>query len=196
MRVNSGSAKGHILSLPSGPEIRPTLDKTREAAFDILGARVDSSMFLDHFAGTGANGIEALSRGAASAVFVDTSRYCVEAIRKNLEKTGMTARAHVIRTDALAFLTRRCSAPAGESGVFDIVFADPPYRKTVGAGKATCPLSERALQLLSSGTILADNASVILEHSPITSLPENAGRLVLWKSRRYGSTAISIYRVA
>jgi 16S rRNA (guanine(966)-N(2))-methyltransferase RsmD len=195
MRVTSGTAKGHTLRLPSGPRIRPTLDKTREAVFGILGGQVASSRFLDLFAGTGANGIEALSRGAAHAVFVDTSRHCVEAIRRNLEKTAMTDKAEIIRTDALAFLARRHSSPPREPGVFDIVFADPPYRKILGAGKAACPISERALQLLSSGAILKHNASVILEHSPITSLPENMGKLVLWKGRRYGSTAISIYRV-
>ncbi len=201
--------------MPSGPEIRPTLDMVRKALFDIIGSDVRGCRFLDLFAGTGANGIEALSRGAIHAVFVDSSRFCIEAIRSNLEKTHLAEKGKIIKCDVFKFLQN--ARP--ENGIFDIVFADPPYRterirnidkheilnaninpvKKCGQSKKTgdsIPPAERALHHLSSGTILGSDALVIIEHSPKTKLPERDSLLTLLKSRRYGSTTISIYKRA
>ena len=202
MRITSGMARGHRIRMPSGPEIRPTQDMTRKAVFDILGREVEGRRFLDLFAGTGANGIEALSRGADCSTFVDNSKFCVEVINKNLESTRLADNASVIRDDVLRFL--QLEYP--EEQKFDIVFADPPYFVKVGGpsvgkrvkkgiieGQPEEPLAERTLNLLSAGTILGSHAWVIIEHSPETCLPDMDGKLVLCKRRRYGSTAVSIY---
>ncbi len=192
--------------MPSGPDIRPTQDMTRKAVFDILGSEIRGRRFLDLFAGTGANGIEALSRGAGHATFVEKSRFCIEAIYRNLRNTHLVENATVIRRDVLDFLQRK---RPGEC-VFDIVFADPPYegqianrtiktrdeRSSSRTTRQPEPLAKRTLHLISAGNILSSGALVVIEHSGKTHLPEEESILVEWKARRYGSTMISIYRTA
>ncbi len=177
--------------MPSGPEIRPTRDMVREALFDMLGPRIGGCLFLDLFAGTGASGIEALSRGASRATFVDRSRFCVEAIHKNLAKTRLEEHARVIKADAFKFLQK--ARP--EEGIFDIIFADPPYEERSG-GAGSGSLAKRTLQLISAANILARGALVIIEHSSRRELPSQEGVLSLWKDGHYGSSRISIYRTA
>jgi 16S rRNA (guanine966-N2)-methyltransferase len=120
MRVIAGSAKGRILKAPKGRNVRPTSDRVREALFASLGERVEGAVVLDLYAGTGALGIEALSRGAARAVLVERDPKMVVVIAENLARTGLGERARLVRGDA----TRFCQAP-GEQ--FDVVLADPPY---------------------------------------------------------------------
>lgn len=123
MRVVAGSAKGRRLQAPGGLGVRPTSDRTREAIFDILGSMggVADAHVADLFAGTGALGLEALSRGAARATLVDHDKAAVDVIRINLVTTGLYARAAVVQDDVLVWLSQNPEAS------FDIVFADPPY---------------------------------------------------------------------
>ncbi|KAA0234718.1 MAG: 16S rRNA (guanine(966)-N(2))-methyltransferase RsmD [Actinobacteria bacterium] len=121
MRVVAGSARGRRLVAPRGPAVRPTSDRVREATFNALTSlgAVEGAVVLDAFAGTGALGIEALSRGASSATFVDSSRHAVAAIADNLRITGLSDRADVICRDVLEYLV--------EPSRFDLALLDPPY---------------------------------------------------------------------
>jgi len=179
MRVISGTAKGRRLVAPRGERVRPALDRVKEAIFDILfdvaGARV-----VDLFAGTGSMGIEALSRGAASAVFVEEWQPAARAIRDNLGRCGFAERARVVRADvarALGALSRR-----GES--FDLAFVDPPYLEG---------LVNPTLRRLASSGILEDGATVVVEHHPREPVSPPEG-LVLTDSRKYGQTCVSFLR--
>ncbi len=124
MRVVAGLAGGRRLQAPAGRKVRPTSERVREALFNSLGSldAVEGAAVLDLFAGTGALGIEALSRGAASAVFVDADPRAVSVIKANLEATGLAGRARVVQVDVVRFL-----ADAPPDVVYDIAFADPPY---------------------------------------------------------------------
>ena len=175
MRVVAGRFKGHPLRSPR-QTTRPTLDRVREAVFSMLGP-ADELAVLDLFAGSGALGIEALSRGAASATFVDSDAPAVRAIRGNLERLGADE-AHIVRSDALAFL--RNAARRGEA--WDLVFCDPPYRLAARLGE---PLS-RMLK-----PVLAPGARVVCESSHRQPLELD---LPLDRKRRYGDSQIAIYR--
>src|SRR6185295_18675776 len=122
MRVVGGTAGGRRLHAPAGRALRPTSERVREAVFSSLESMggLDGAAVLDLFAGTGALGIEALSRGASHAVFVDADSDALAAVRSNLEATGLTGSGHVVRSDVVKFLER-------QNDVFDVAFADPPY---------------------------------------------------------------------
>jgi 16S rRNA (guanine966-N2)-methyltransferase len=189
--------------MPAGPEIRPTLDITRKAIFDIIGERIQGAKFLDLFAGTGANGIEALSRGAAFALFVDHSKFCIKAIKDNLDRTSLSKYAKTNWRNALHFLEEFDKRKKIGDERFDIVFADPPYEKSSARKsletksdylKSVDPQAKITLHLISTGAILNQNPLVIIEHSPETEMPDYEGILGIWKKRRYGSTMVSIYR--
>ena len=174
MRVVAGELRGRRLKSPPGRAIRPTADSVREALFSILGD-VSGLRVLDLFAGSGALGIEALSRGAAAAVFVDSSPRAVTAIRANLESLELDAT--VRRRDALSFLGDR---QAGSG--YQIVFVDPPYHL---AGRLAAPLAERL------PAILADDARIVTESDkrhPLT-LP-----FPLLRERVYGDTRLAVHR--
>ena len=130
MRVVGGTARGRPLVAPAGDRTRPTTDRVREAVFNALWSRgaVEDARVLDLFAGSGALGIEALSRGAAHATFVDTDRAARAAVRRNLEACGVVDRADVVAEPAERFLERSVERAGGAgTGAFDLVFADPPY---------------------------------------------------------------------
>lgn len=174
MRVVAGELRGRRLAAPAGPVTRPTADRVREALFSILGD-VSGLRVLDLFAGSGALGIEALSRGASQAVFVDSSRRAVAAIRSNLTALGLEAPVH--RQDALAFL-----AGSGGGAGFDLAFLDPPYNS---AGPLAAPLAERL------PPILTQEARIVTEsdkRSPLL-IP-----FTLVRERFYGDTRIAVYR--
>ena len=171
MRVVAGAFKGHPLRAPRGTRTRPTADRVREALFSMLGD-VSGARVLDLFAGSGALGIEALSRGAESAVFVDSDARAVAAIRRNLEAVG--ADAEVRRQDALRFVS-------GWEGICDLVLIDPPYDL---ASRLAGPLAERL------PGVLAENAVVVTEsdkRKPL-ELP-----LPLVRERTYGDIRIAIH---
>ncbi len=176
MRVVAGRFGGHGLVAPRGRSTRPTSDRVREALFSILGpAPVEGARVADVFAGSGALGIEALSRGALEAVFVDTSAAAVTAIRRNLAALGVEA--EVRRQDALAYL-RSASRGARQ---YDLVFLDPPYRHASALG----PELSTAL-----GPVLAPAARVVVESD--RRAPLEFG-LELLDERRYGDTLIRIH---
>ncbi len=182
MHIIAGSAKGRRLLTPKDQSIRPTSSRVKEALFSILSPQVPHARFLDLFAGTGAIGIEALSRGAAHAVFVEPARASLTLLRQNLERCGMTARAEIVARTAADFLRIVSSA----SRRFDLIFADPPYGH---------PLPEDVLSSLAQSAILDANSVVILEHASAASVPEQIGRLVRIRQYRYGDTALSRFEV-
>ncbi|MGN1059789.1 MAG: 16S rRNA (guanine(966)-N(2))-methyltransferase RsmD [Clostridia bacterium] len=137
MRVISGSARGSKLLCPDGLSVRPTHDRVKEAVFSMLGTKVMDAAVLDLFAGTGALGIEALSRGAAQAVFVDVSAHSLAAVESNLKKTRLAERATLLKSDYLTYLTDTGSR-------FDLIFLDPPYREGYLA-PALSKIAERGL---------------------------------------------------
>ena len=175
MRVIAGHFKGHRLKAPPGPATRPTSDRVREALFSILGD-VEGLRVLDLYAGSGALGIEALSRGAAEAVFVEQSRRAAEAIRANLRAVGDPP-AEVRAESAAAYLGR-----AGPERAFDLVFADPPYSSATRIGSR---LSELLTPLLTDRSLTVTESD---KRAPLElALP-------LVDERVYGDTRIAIHR--
>ena len=162
MRVISGEARGRKLLSPKGLAVRPTGDRFRETLFDIIGPDIRDSAFLDLFAGSGAIGIEALSRGAESAVFVDNSPDAVRVIEKNIDLVRYRGRSLVLGTDCLEAL--RSLSEKGRS--FDYIFMDPPYRLNL------CTAVLRAIGDLS---LLRAGGLVIAEQASDEELPEAAG---------------------
>ena len=177
MRVISGSAKGRELKGPKAAKgnIRPTSDKVREALFDMLRERIEGARVLDLYAGTGALGIEALSRGAEHADLVEADRAAQRLIRENLDRTGLTERAEL--------RPRRVEQALGQlAGQYDVILADPPYADTSVVG--LLPVIE---------PLLAPSGTLVLEHASRASMPNESGGLRLWKRRRHGDTTLSLY---
>lgn len=158
---------------------RPTSDRVREAVFDILGGDVGGKEVLDLFAGSGAMGIEALSRGARRALFVEKDSKCCGVIRENLRACRLIERAKVYQMDAFRFLAMR----KGE-GPFDLIFVDPPYARG---------MAKKILLALGRGNWLHQGGKIVLEHSKREALPSEPAGLLLVDLRRYGDTRISIY---
>lgn len=162
--------------------MRPTADKVRGAIFNILATRIDiqGQRWLDLFAGSGAVGLEALSRGAAFVLFIDESRDSCRVVRENLERSGFASRGEV----------RRLALPDGLQSIerssqrFQGAFVDPPYR---------CGLCPSTLHSLGEGALLLPEALVVVEHGADERLADRYGRLHRTDTRRYGSTAISLY---
>jgi 16S rRNA (guanine(966)-N(2))-methyltransferase RsmD len=181
MRIIAGALKGRVLAPVKG-RTRPTAAKVREAIFNILGV-VPEAKVLDLFAGTGALGIEALSRGAVRAVFVEDHPEALKGLRRNLETLGLVDRSLILPLPVAAAL-RKLGA-RGER--FDLVFLDPPY----GGGAAAATLAALAV-----AGLLLPQARVVAEHSRRETLPEVAGVLLLQALRRYGDTQVGIYLAA
>jgi 16S rRNA (guanine966-N2)-methyltransferase len=175
VRIVAGSFKGRRLHAPAGARTRPTADRVREALFSILGP-LDGLQVLDLFAGSGALGIEALSRGAAAAVFVDSDPRAVAAIRRNLEAVRVDS--PVRRRDALAYLS------GTRDGPFDLVFLDPPYSS---ASQMAGPLSERL------PAVVSPEARIVSESDKRNPLELT---LPLLDERAYGDTRIAIHHAA
>ena len=179
MRVIGGRAKGRRLQMVPGETTRPIPDRVKEALFNILGADIAMARFLDLFAGTGAVGIEALSRGAARAVFLDKAPAAIRTIRSNLQATGLAAAAEVIQTDAFTWLKRS----GGQQ--FDYVYVAPPQHQG---------LWESALNALErSNFVLAPDAWVIVQLHPKEHRPLDLTHLRLEDQRKYGSTLLAFY---
>ena len=179
LRVIGGEWKGLPLSSPPGSALRPTSGRVREALFDILGGGIAGARFLDLFAGTGAVGIEALSRGAARCLFVEKDGRAVAAIRRNLEAGRFGPRGVVIEGNLPGALSR---IPRGEA--FELVFVDPPYGG---------PQGEETLRALGRIGSLPAGCRVILEHRKSWEPPIRRGSLILRRSARYGDTVLSFF---
>ena len=188
LRIIAGTARGTRLAFPKGGEVRPTADRIREAIFNIIAGRVADARVLDLFAGTGAFGIEALSRGARECVFVENNRSCVAAIRENLEKTGFTGQGVVVVAGALCF--PHDDAQPGEP--FDIIFLDPPYRLSHNSEPSS--RIARLMERLGTPRVLAADGLVILEHASGAKVPDEFGSLRCSDRRNYGSTEVSFFR--
>ncbi len=179
MRVIAGKARGRkLLSVP-GDRTRPITDRVKSALFDILGPKVVGAVFLDLFAGTGAVGIEALSRGAAKAVFVERDPKVLRVLRENLRRTGLAEQAVVVQDDVFRFLNR----PPGEK--FDIIYIAPPQYRGLWA---------KTLLALDEGGFLAEEGLAVAQIFPKEFEELPLKRLVLEDQRRYGSTMLCFYR--
>ncbi len=179
MRVIAGVAKGRKLKVPKTEGVRPTSDYLREALFDILGASIRDVRFLDLYAGSGAVGIEALSRGAAEVVFVEQDRRCLQTLRENLQTVGLD-NGEVVSGDALKVLRRLASQGRG----FEIIFLDPPYGTD---------LARQTLISLGSTHLLRPQGIVAVEHFTKDPLPVEAGDLLKVREKVYGQTVLSFY---
>jgi 16S rRNA (guanine966-N2)-methyltransferase len=179
MRIIAGVFKGRRLAPVKG-RTRPTAAKVREAVFSILGSALVGSRVLDLFAGTGALGIEAISRGATAAVFVEDHPEAVKALRRNLADLGLQDQTRLWPLPVTTALRKL----AGKGERFGLAFLDPPY----GGGTAVA-----ALQVLASLDLLSAGASVVVEHSRRDSLPEESGHLRLTEVRGYGDTQVAFY---
>ena len=188
MRITAGNLKGKRINFKKAQKaakkenaLRPTSSKVRESIFNIIGALISDSQFVDLYAGTGAVGIEALSRGASTVFFVESDRKRTEQIEKMLKDCGYLSRADIIRGEASAFI-----AKAVKEGLkFDIVFLDPPYH----TGEL-----EYILPQLSGGEMLNDKGIIIAEHLSKKKLPDEIGNFVQKKAYKYGDTMLTLYR--
>jgi 16S rRNA (guanine966-N2)-methyltransferase len=185
LRIISGSARGRRLLAPKNSLIRPTADRVKESLFNILSVLIagyDDCRALDIFAGTGNLGIEALSRGAANAVFIDSHKESVALVIKNLRMLGFADKGRVIERDAISALRslEKREAP------FRLVFIDPPYRQG---------LAERVLEYLAVSAMIDENSLVIAEMSSGELLPTAFDNLTQFDRRVYGDTAIVFFRL-
>jgi 16S rRNA (guanine(966)-N(2))-methyltransferase RsmD len=179
MRVISGTAKGRLLK-PAGEATRPITDRVKESLFDILGGDVVDANVLDLFAGAGSVGIEALSRGARAATFVEFDHTALRAIRHNLETTRLSDRAKIVRLDVFKFIRHA----TGEK--FDLVYVAPPQYKGLWSD---------ALDLLDKSDLLADEAIVVAQIHPKEYKELALTKLELFDQRKYGSTLLCFYSV-
>jgi 16S rRNA (guanine966-N2)-methyltransferase len=180
MRVIAGSHRGRRLTGPRGITLRPTSDKVREALFSILGARIPGCRFLDLYAGTGAVGIEALSRGASLATFVESDPKAVQIMRKNLTACRLLDRAELCMSSTERFLRTAQSS----NRPYDVVFADPPYADQAAIGLV--------LDSWARGVLAADPVLVIEQHARVEA-PAATDYARLVRRYAYGDTALLLY---
>ena len=178
MRVITGKARGVQLKTPDGMTTRPTTDRVKEALFSIIQFDIPTANVLDLFGGTGQLGIEALSRGAKSAVFVDAGEPACRLIRENLKKTKLESDAKVVRADYLDYL-KRCREK------FDIIFLDPPYAEV---------FLENALKCITEIDILESGGIIVAERPLGKDLPWDFPGFRRSKDYKYGNTLLTIYR--
>ncbi len=180
MRIIAGWARGRVLKGPSREGIRPTADRVREAIFNILGQWLDGLTILDLFAGTGAMALEALSRGAKSAVLVDHSRESISICKENIDQLEMSNLASVVCASVAPATLEKLR----KYGSFDLIFADPPYRHS----------SNDVLNAIASVDLLNKNGRLVIEHDKRVALPGLVTNLELREDRRFGDTVVSFYR--
>lgn len=182
MRVIAGSHRGRLLCGPQGTALRPTSDKVREALFSILGTQVSGRRFLDLYAGTGAVGIEALSRGASAVTFVESDPKAVQLLRKNLRTCQLLDRAQVRLGQTAVFLDQK----DWWGGPYDVLFADPPY--------AAPDELDVLIQAWRPG-LLSEHAAMMIEQDSRTELPVSINHAALVRRYLYGDTALYLYGV-
>jgi 16S rRNA (guanine966-N2)-methyltransferase len=183
MRIIAGAARGRLIAAPQGSEtIRPTADRVRQSLFNVLGQWFEGLAVLDCYAGTGALALEALSRGASTAVLIDSGKEARALCTRNLDSLGFADRAQF-----LALPVERGLAQLAKQGRrFGLVFADPPYGARVG---------NQLLAWFNELDLLEPGAALVLEHAQAEALPPTVGRLQCSDARRYGETAVSIFRL-
>ncbi len=178
MRVITGKARGVNLKTPEGLATRPTADRVKEALFSVINFDIPNARVLDLFGGTGQLGIEALSRGAASAVFVDAGEPACKLIKENLRRTKLEDRAVVVRADYMDYL-RRCKER------FDIIFLDPPYAEV---------FLENSIKCITEIDILQSGGIIVCERPLGKELPWEYPAFTRSKDYKYGKTLITLYR--
>ena len=178
MRVITGKARGVVLKTPEGMETRPTSDRVKEALFSIINFDIPNAVVLDLFGGTGQLGIEALSRGAKSAVFVDAGDPACKLIKENLRRTKLEGQGKVVRSDYLQYL-RTCHDK------FDIIFLDPPYAEV---------FLENSLKKLSEIDILQSGGIIVCERPLGKEVPWELPGYSRSKDYKYGNTLLTLYR--
>jgi 16S rRNA (guanine966-N2)-methyltransferase len=184
MRVIAGIYRSRILKSLKGLALRPTSDRLRETLFNVLGDAVNGARFIDVFAGTGAVGVEALSRGASEVVFIENHAPAAALIRRNLESLGIRAGATVLAADALRGLEKLAAKRAPGSPGYDLVFIDPPY--------AEADEYARVLRFLGASPVPASGARVIVEHRWDFALPDS-GQLRRTRMLKQGDAALSFF---
>jgi 16S rRNA (guanine966-N2)-methyltransferase len=190
MRVVAGEAKGRKLTAPDTMGTRPIIDRVKTALFDILSGEVEDIRFLDLFGGVGSVGIEALSRGAAHATFIEMNYNVLKVLRENLQITGLADRAETLHGDAFKFLQQNSVLSQSiQKSAYDIIYVAPPQYQSMAA---------RALELLDGSPLIADDGLVIVQihpkERPVVAAVQ-CKRLALSDERRYGSTLLMFYRV-
>ncbi len=188
LRVIAGSLRGRALAAPAAPWLRPLSGRIKKSLFDILTPRLQDAAFLDLFSGSGAVGVEALSRGARVAVFVEKEREALAAIERNIDRLGLAGRAKALAGDATcdpAWIVHR-------SGIerFDVIFMGPPYKDREGR---PISLGNLALSALAASTLLAPGAIAVLQHHLRDAVSAPAG-LMLFREEKYGDTLLSFFK--
>jgi len=181
LRVIGGLAKGRRLKAVKGTKTRPTADRVKESLFNIIREKVADSNFLDLYAGTGNVGIEALSRGAAQAVFIEQDRKAIKILKENLNLTSFQQKAEVYQQDVLVAL----DILGRKKRTFSLIFLDPPYYEG---------LEEKTLEKILLSKVLTPDGLIIVEHLRKNILPAKVNILQLVRTETYGDTAMSFYR--
>ena len=185
MRIVAGKYRSRILKSLKGPTLRPTSDRLRETLFNVLGPAIEGSRFVDVFAGTGAVGIEALSRSAAEAIFIENHAPAAKLIRQNLDSLKITSGTTLLTADALRGLEMLAARHKSSTPRVDYVFLDPPYAASVDYA--------RTLEFLGSATFLAPDAFVIFEHHHKFTLPEQFGALRRTRVLKQGEASLTFF---
>ncbi|HID95691.1 MAG TPA: 16S rRNA (guanine(966)-N(2))-methyltransferase RsmD [Candidatus Latescibacteria bacterium] len=180
IRIVSGTAKGRFLRTPKGRRTRPVIERVREAIFDILSEKVEGARVLDLFAGSGSLGIEALSRGAKEAVFVDSSLIAVATIRSNLKTLGFMDRSEILPGDSRKVIERL----GRDNRKFDLIFSDPPYKKR---------MTKEILETLVAWDVLAGDGVVVTRCRRDEPWPEAVSGLVPIFKRIYGDALLALW---
>jgi 16S rRNA (guanine966-N2)-methyltransferase len=184
MRIIAGALKGRRLAPPDWPGLRPTSDQLRETLFNVLGPSIVGARVLDGYTGTGAVGIEALSRGASHVTFVDSDRRATALVQANLLQCGLKEGYAIIRVDFAGFAVRlENRGPDSAAQPFDIIFLDPPY----GA-------SEMASALAAAAQLASADTRVIVEHAKRDAPPAETGKLRLTRNLSSGDSGLAFYR--
>lgn len=176
MRIITGRARGKRLVTLEGKDVRPTSDKIKESLFNILQFNIEGRAFLDLFAGSGQIGLEAISRGAEKAVFVDSSKKSIAVIEENVRNCGFAAESKVVNADSLMYI-RHCAE------TFDVAFIDPPYR--TGILQEVLPYVAEAMN---------EGGIIVCEHPADEAVPEEIGEFRKLKDYRYGKITLTSYR--
>ncbi|MDD5679774.1 MAG: 16S rRNA (guanine(966)-N(2))-methyltransferase RsmD [Candidatus Omnitrophica bacterium] len=183
MRIIAGKYRSRLIKVPKNAEVRPTKDRIREALFNIIIGYVNNAAVLDIFAGSGAFGIESISRGAESAAFIDSEKACIETIEENLKTLGIEgSKVSLIRMDAFKAIDKLCN----DGKKFDIILLDPPYYED---------MAKKCLIKLGEHDILKPRCIIVVEHHKKDILPTETGNITSYRTVCYGDIRLTFYRL-